>query len=1543
MNKTNLKNIANIANDFGPPLIKQNNECFEILLPKYFRDKGWTNDIGYLQEIINKCSKVDKSLQYKVLLDFSFCRWIDPFPLMSILLEISFARHLGLTVMIRLPEYDDNVCIIEKKTYQESPNRLLYFLKQEGFLDCLDNLNDDGIQFLNKPEEGWLVYQNLHVTPSYEESRCIPMHLFFVPKLGEDNEFAKMSVENLLIGIYSNLDSKVAPQTRERLVYKLRVALQEVLQNTVEHAYMENNNYRPVVIYVRYRTGGKGLNSSRKSIIEESIIEESKNCPLVHNDWLIARPGCIEMFVIDRGIGIVKSFENSGNKLTNTHKFKEVLHKTFCDGESTKKDHQTRYGGLHLLHNLLADTSDYFRAFEGNIWFGCGVPFPRITEPTHYLFDTQNKMQGLAMHLRLGWKQETDIGSKWVKFTQGTQCEVFQELIFDETECDSSFKWFAKQTILDERFENLKTYGEKGEWILWLVHPHRMKNDILNFIETKIAPLSNPNSILIIADIPSYEAETYAAALSEFKASGFIDWPLKFSHIILDTNRCRFAVVQYTKYRLRHGFTSLKKDFNKLEMPHPPIKPSPKNFRLAIVRWLKWHDSCLIWEEVEKNKQLFIAETVFWGNDKNNNEINIKGFLDFPQTTHNGTCLAIYKAVLARVLGVLPPDEYKLIPLDRLTAPILREIYSTEIYESNVNLTKISIAIGSVLVSGSTLEASPTMSLDLHFFIHYSSPIHGKKSSLLFWLPKIDMSDNISNLARIGRSAMIAPEGWKSFEVPRFDVQGSCIGARNPKETYQDWQSLSPVIFKAGHWAYEGHHDFLTVNIVDAVDAAFLGKTELARFLISNILPFIGLNKTHLDENWHRLLDKPNESSNKIQIKADYGLLVYRSHPSSDSIIRKLLEILTPEGRKIAISRIYPILPVRMRWSGSTFLIPPLIREDIRKELNLGAISRPILIFDDAAITGRTLQDIISILSTIGATQVNSIIIANRLRRPAEGLLNEKLKYFWRLDVPIMGREGNCPLCHALDLAESFSLLLAATNAKKEINRWKNIWGEISPLDNWSAGLKPFPLEKPEIEKKFCYRQNKKNVTSDEEKYLASIDMIRSTGLNIHVSEMHAMTGRDDYCLKKIKEHTEPEVNVELASSQILLFGNEFDIDIRIEIIQVLIQALINLKEDSRHAPLAGLAILYGLELLEDNESKIKAINKFNESNWVPTSNYVIKVLLAFLTSHRLIAENSDSYKIGKSLLSTSTWDLAERLNHWYLKIFSPRGYAHSGAIPSLVIELKKSTSIKDSLIYEAMDSLDFLSDIISGLGREYTRGEEYDMYLNKSEKIKDVTLQVQKLLSEGISENKIDNWRSKAKDALDIYISAVKSSADAFFFRITSIENYNSSMTFETDILNKMVYRINWRTACESKEVNQNDRTIIISGSGKINFDNKAEEVWIVWHRFIYEIVLNSLRNAVYANGKIRDPWYHGNDQEADLWIRVDYEQKSLELTLANASKDKIQKIDEKLKKDRWSYLNDLGGKIELIQIDLDVVGIKINIPYAGYLDYQKGEDNVL
>jgi hypothetical protein len=1579
-----------------------------VKLPQPFCDKDWADGMGRVQKRINAMAKFQEKiskmnhvqekllqLEYKrgryankIQFDFRECHWANPLPLMSVLVDVFFARKNGIWVEIKLPDPDTEGPKSHEinPSQQETPNRMLKFLNDEGFFDSLDQHFENDVDLVYPRKAARQKYRSMRVQASYEDARCVPMTLYEVPTVNNNASFARKRIDELLRGVYPRLDGKVASSDREWLIYKLHSVMQEVLLNAQEHAYAADEILRPLAIYVRYRTGGRDV-FKRQTKTEHDGWKIL--CPRLDADWLETRPGFLEVFVLDRGKGMVESLVLGGVvERDEKFKFRRAIVETFCKGRSSKPVtvRKTAYGGLNLLHSLLTVSGDYIRGLDDGTWVGAVVPIHRLTADYHDITIPRNEkngmdINGLALHFRLGWKTEPEFDQIWDGFKPGKGSELWSVLSATNEECSPIFSWFSNQLVIDDRFDmsslEKNDCGRKYAYILWLVRRRLMKWDIYSFIEKKLVKFLQDGATLVIADIPSHEAETYVAALANTGHIKNDGWPKKIARIILCTNRWRFAVMEYESKNGGHGFSEPKGDFKNLGLSFssPGLKIDLWH---VIVHWIKWHDSILFWKEIRNRGSTFISERVLWEHDPSKGiRIEIEGFLDFPQAARNKLCADIFRSSLARVLGVLLPDQVRMVPLDLLTMTVLRDIHATEVYRQPETQPSAHLAVGSVLVSGSTMDSSGTHDYDLHFFIHRNSSLRGKNPSLLHWLPELEVSNESPRYERIGKTAAIAQGGWKSLEVPRFDQKGKLVGRRNPEETYDDWQSIYPVIFKAGHWSYQGHHDFLTINIATAVNIAFLEKNSLACFLAQKILPFIGLSKEHLLENYASLLGDctsgVSETSSKSKIG---GLLVYRSHPNTELVIRKLFKMLKPEVLETANKQIFLILSIRMRWGGSTFLISPFERKKIKdaidkvKKYSKGS-APPVMIFDDAAITGRTLYDLKAMLSSIGAEQVSTVVIVNRLRQPADGVGTMFVQYFWRMDIPVMGRDGSCPLCNAINLTEEFAKALAHNEAKTEVQRWKQQWEAVSPIINWSRGVKPVPLANPELGKKFCVRMNE----SGDFMHEFNLNLTYSTGLAAHVAELYAMTGRDNYFLKKIKEHRikdhgkeksevrveqgenqlslfddkepeveEPEVCVELAASQLLLFGDESDMKIRIKLIKALIRGLAHLKTGAEHSRLAILTIFLGLSMLDSNETK-KSVLKTITKDKAYLANYSCRVFLAYLVKSELLEPNILAYKIGKRLLSTDQLSMAARLREIFLETLSPVGNPHSEAIPMLFEKIRHEEAFETERILDAFDSLVHLENLIKGLDKTMARrssASTYDSNFSNwtalSEKAKG---DLQKLLKneENLVQQRI------VKSSLNEYLKAVRDVASAYFFIIPSASEYRKKKPFINEMEREViVFRTgDWENASQGKEtaIGEYHKVVKISKMGTIRFGRQNKEVWIAWYYDILSILHHLIRNAVHATEKITDPWDDSSESTADMWVLINFSENAVDIRLANASSCGSDELNEKLKpnKNRWCHLAQIGGEVKVCYDTpkQDVVVVQVIIPYAAHLTDRK------
>jgi hypothetical protein len=559
-----------------------------INLPPQCRDEAWARERGRLQECMTFTLRPE-------CLQFSFieCEWIDPLPLMSIVLEVAHARSLGIEVKILLPD--------ENST--KNAGRLLKFIAEEGFLECLDVLRKKygKIEILDKKGEKWIENTYGQTAAAYKDAHCLPMTFFDFSQYVEVPE----KIGEVLPQVDIKLADKVSPYEREWLIYKLRLLLQETLCNINEHAYEgngENPETKPAIIYVRYRIGGAGMmNAPERKEFDDHINQEFSHCPKLSKDWLNDHQGCLEVFVLDRGQGMLKSLGETDPKVN----FGTIMKEAFLKGKSRKKTRATSITGLRLLHDLLGDSADFIRGHEENLWFGCHAPIERKSEGVSETDSAIEKTgTGLVLHFRLGWKTATCDHEKWGKFEEtGNEIgsngidDFWEELSRSTEECKASIEWFKKQAVLDERFtpecfifssSSLETSPTK--WLLWLVPPNRMKNDIQSKLREYVKKYTQKGekTILVIADIPYYEARTYEAALEQYKESYHFEnvteieateWLMQLKTVILCTNRWRFSGLSYEPNKkpeatkesgiVYHGFSDLNKNITELEIPAP--------------------------------------------------------------------------------------------------------------------------------------------------------------------------------------------------------------------------------------------------------------------------------------------------------------------------------------------------------------------------------------------------------------------------------------------------------------------------------------------------------------------------------------------------------------------------------------------------------------------------------------------------------------------------------------------------------------------------------------------------------------------------------------------------------------------------------------------------------------------------------------------------------------------------------------------------------------------------------------------------------------
>jgi hypothetical protein len=205
------------------------------------------------------------------------------------------------------------------------------------------------------------------------------------------------------------------------------------------------------------------------------------------------------------------------------------------------------------------------------------------------------------------------------------------------------------------------------------------------------------------------------------------------------------------------------------------------------------------------------------------------------------------------------------------------------------------------------------------------------------------------------------------------------------------------------------------------------------------------------------------------------------------------------------------------------------------------------------------------------------------------------------------------------------------------------------------------------------------------------------------------MIARDDYGLVKIKEQSNPAVQVEIAVSQLLLFGNELDQDLIHDfVVEGLLIPISKLPDKSPLASLAALTIMQALTTLtKPVQQSIANKAQDNISDLLGRNHGLI--LVAYFLSHDYLDRNNDLYFDALRLLSTRHSSVSEKLRFLYRETVSKKGNIHSEPIPRLIKCIRDIASIEqlnmipETLLRKSLDSLASIEDIVAELARQNT------------------------------------------------------------------------------------------------------------------------------------------------------------------------------------------------------------------------------------------------
>jgi hypothetical protein len=1532
------------------PFDKEEKDGKVILrIHKDLRDIPFASYFGEIQRLSDP--NLQQNLIRKAHIDFSECRWADPLALLHITLFLREFTSLS----------EDNTARVTLPAPDLAP-RLLKFLAEEGFINILLDTPKIGVLWQSKAftVDDIRACCALETTLAYCNCHALPAQLIDL----SDNAF---SLDDWLSRASSTIEANIIdtcpPWAREALVHKTRYFLTEALQNILEHAYEGwSTKQRLAAVYVRFRKGLSPNDPHRRSLIWEAASSEGESCRL-NPDFLKDRAGCIEAFVLDAGIGLVESLRRAKQLVQGKYPFREACQAVFLSGLRRKeKQSGSEGGGLSILHDLLSRDRDFLRGCDSDSWVHGSVPYTQLGDSPESAGwrslalgkDTcGHPIRGLSWTVRLSWITPLDSPEDGWEWHPG---DVLSHPFLTGSVKRYGTDFYRKIAVLCNG--NAGTLGAGGvipvaDWRFTcppprarkafldqscssttqcvIVFPPRglAKNDVIRLVEDTCRVTEErgvTDFLLVFCDVPPEEGRMYLRTLDRAQ---FYTSLSHLDAVVMASSRLAIAV--FSPVAGKKTLVLNEQRRNAFFNSSSAVGLIPGESYAGLIGFLVFWDSNLYWQRLREKSanndwHPYVTDQIQWGAEK-----TIHGYFDFSQTFHDALCVELYRTALRRLQGAVKTRQ--LMPADPLVSSLLEEHNAMRgrVHVSHEDTLPV-IMVGSVQVTGATQksacqEGHTTHTVDggVCFFNHQDSELDDKGCLLLWprrarWMDENvgalapNPNDSKESLSRIGRTPAVGRGGESFFKLPR-----SSAFDQTPIATYEKWQSLHPCIVKIGHWHYQSNHDLLSVGIWKNLDFDAMTGTGALQYVLVRMLSMLGVQPTKLTTNKGRHLAKFVRP-----VRTHVSALVYNSHPSTDYVIQQLIEVLPEEF----VARLVGLRQLRNRRAGSSLLVSPFALDRIKILFKLQ--EKPeVLLFDDAEITGRNSANLEALLTAAGAAEVHTLTVLDRRRLPVSKPPGSRQSY-WRFDVPVMGNDGLCPLCRALDKARAFSARLLGCD--DVFRQWTKDWNPQSPLTHWGGhGLDPVAMKLNEPHRHY----------PTDPPSVKPIKLQTSVGLAIYLAEMHAMTFHDDLVLDVLKQelpNIDAATRIQVLATQLLLFGEEFGKELKEQLMLALIEAALlyepgDYRIPDRHLSLASLVILSQHSIcIEEMCPRINMVLdewETRKAEHGPQGGFPLPVDLQVLFAC-LVAESPQSFENKGEIISRCRRMLQphfDTIAHIYdilfQEVYDDEGYVHRRPLPVLTrvageAELTDHPAIvhmlEDGLLsaYRLAAVLEKVLPTSLRAPPSETAVASINMMHNLKEELDTCIQKLKVALADGhltwelfrplksAIENLLGGLRRLIELAYkDIDVKAINDG------RISPLER--DLEIIAQDLIDTRNWPLILNKRKKSRVFEGNKPVIKRSPSGR-PFEKPPNSVWVLWDALTTNIVQHLMTNVIHSNEGTDDPWGRG-EGHADMWLMSIYRETHTIITFVNSVKQSV--LDKTHEATLPTAAEDLGIKV--------------------------------
>jgi len=1516
-----------------------------ICFPTEFRNKVWSSQFGKIQNII------DTSEQTAIDFDMSACVWIDPLPLLSLLLTIEKNTELTRDIKLLLPTALENDTEEERK----SKIRVCIFLNNEGFLS---EFNIRGIKIFLAGEEVSLdqltqKFKNFSNLLYYQDSCIFPAKIIHINNSKQKIEFDKKQIEEILDNCQHRIKLKVSSQSYEEVYNSLRQILMECIANIFEHAYPESFKVY-FGIYIRFRLGltNPTIPNEYRRTLSTLSSQEHSNSPRLSSSFIESVDNYFELFIIDNGKGFSKSFFRE-DYFSRRYPFRDAWEMTIRQGERNPNNlKNTRFGGLYILTRIIQ--KGFITALDAGEWIGEDLPI-KTESHTAESIKSNNQIQGLSLICRITWQQNLDPNKNWYKLDEISPPQhPYLNAIREHKDIyskylNNKYKELKHNPfyISDQRFainsinlsENYLESQYSENFIVYLPQEGLNKFEIHRKINKSFVGIANNSKTLIVADIPDMEASIYFYALND--ADFYDDFLQYFDRIILVTRNISLLILQKVQNSATKNFTFLVDSDKTASFVHEcPESFSPHNSLTHLLEWLKTHDSMLFWRNIffKLNRDdFFISGEIKWF--RNQEEQILENYFNFSQTLSDEVCLILYDIALNRTICLKDQKGYHFQSTDELTARLTHDANLKRYQNHSVKGAKI--FIGSVYVTGYTQKAiqrkfNQIDALSIHFF--YNQSIKGALKEtiphLFTWPDTNFLNHSITkkklNHQRVGYSFIVAPYGWKYLTIPRYvqenktyyesliwdfppeelaNTKFKSITECKPSTTYRHWQDGKLVSF--GHYEYKDQHDIIKVNIPYAFDDSWIMLDDLAIFLVSEFVLALGveIKDLHAGETMKGKINKYLKAKNaEIKRDSSVAVIVYPYHYSTDHIVKKIKEIFPAQNK----DQIVPLIQVNKSSPHSSFLVSPQTIDSLRsivenkaRSLNNNAVSA--LIFDSSTVSKKTMKDIEHILKLVKVFHYTTITLLDRTMLPIHSFDWQNNKAYWRLDMPKLGHKSSCLLCRGLNKLKHLKKHLVSDILLDRIEEIEKQWSPVYRYEDSSSdhGISAIDFDFLNEEQRELFTKTFSIYVNEAGKSVQiggienKIKLTNSYGATIYCSEIHAMTTRDNICLKICNEDIPAEAKLQILSYNLLLFNHEFSFDIKLLVIKSIYFLLKDITNCNNYTALACLSLIAENEIIE---ADLK--------NWVfgeisAKINIKNKDLIIFLCefSQRQYTQIFNKRPEIKRLFkgNTGSKDLIER---FHAELFNDYGAPHATPLHYIFSEGKLTKNV----FFDAYNSVLKLTELLNSFfPTDFNEKEFKDNIIDHKKKLKSNLAKVKAFY---------DNYSKFSDDAFLKNENTIKNNVLQPFKNLeTILKNIHSKLFIPLNLRNDHEFEL--KDNILSLLTDSGKNIAISAAFKKLKESNMTiQERWIPWNRNIIKEISYLLDNAkhVKEGDEMFDPF--GSEKiKKSMWVTLVSSEKGLIIRFINklsiSTAEDIQKETQKKFKPHQEYIKSIGGSI--------------------------------